>query len=52
MSEDNDEYEKTAKIFLLSNKKRVQNENYWFLKSWDLRKSAMVYDPRLTSKDL
>lgn len=52
MTEGNDEYEKTAKIFLLSNRKRALNANFWFLPEWDLRKSAVIYDPRLTSKDL
>ncbi len=52
MTENNEEYERTAKIFLLANKRRAGNKDIWFRKDWDLRKSAIVYDPRLTAKDL
>ena len=52
MTENNEEYEKTAKIFLLANKKRTSSKNIWFMKNWDLRKSAIIYDPRLTDQDL
>ena len=52
MSENNEEYEKTAKIFLLSNKHRATSKNLWFMNDWDLRKSAIIYDPRLTVQDL
>jgi len=52
MTENNEEYEKTARIFLLSNRKRASNKNIWFKNDWDLRKSAIIYDPRLTAQDL
>jgi hypothetical protein len=52
MTEANQEYEKTARIYLLSNRRRATNKAVWFDPSWDLRKSAIIYDPRLTSKDI
>lgn len=52
MTENNEEYEITAKIYLLANKKKCAKQNFWFKEDWDLRKAAVVYDPRLTLKDL
>lgn len=49
MSDNNNDVEVAAKLFILTN---LPQENEWFHESWDVRKSIIVYDPRVSLKDL
>lgn len=49
MSEKNNDVEIAAKLFILTS---LPQDNEWFHESWDVRKSIIVYDPRLSLRDL
>lgn len=50
MSEGNPEAEATAKIFLLTTKLPVPED--WLQANWDIRKQVIIFDPRITQRDL
>jgi hypothetical protein len=49
MSENNSEVEIASKLFILTNEPNAED---WFKEEWDVRKSIIVFDPRITLRDV
>ncbi len=50
MTDKNAKVEETAKIFLLS--QEAENKQNWFKPDWDIQKSLIIFDPRISLLDL
>lgn len=50
MGEKGGEVEYSAKLFILTNSPNDQDA--WFHHNWDIRKAIVVYDPRISVRDL
>jgi hypothetical protein len=50
MGEQGAEVEQSAKLFILTN--TPNDQDAWFRPDWDLRKAIVVYDPRISVRDL
>ncbi len=44
------EVEQSAKLFILTN--TPNDQDAWFRPEWDLHKAMVVYDPRISVRDL
>jgi hypothetical protein len=50
MGEEGAEVEQSAKLFLLTHS--PDDQAAWFKPEWDIRKAIVVYDPRISTRDL